>query len=854
MTLAHAILPTGPLMIVDGFAAPGFLFLGLLALLLWVGPLAARDARHGALRTAAFLLAVLALAQPHRLAADDGAHRVVALDRSASVAPGARDAAVAAVAGLPAPGGQDRLTVVDLAPPGAAPVDAPEGARVVRVPAEGRSDLGALLDAVAREVPAGAARAGALLITDGLGTDDARGSDSLLARADLAARGVPVDLALVEPLEGDLRAVGLDLRGAARVGREVVAVARVEGGGQVVTVTLADEEGELARADGVVADGEVRVPLVLAPRAAGFVDVRLTVEVTDGADPRGGDLVLERTIAVDDPMRVAYLGERVEGGAERLGALLGDGFEVVPCEPGDLAPGAAAHGAAVVVVDDRPAASLDEGVQQGLVAAVEAGARGLVMAGGEASFGPGGYHDLPLEAALPVEFVQKEEKRDPSTTLVVIIDTSGSMGGNRVQLAKEVSRLAIRRLLPHDKVGLVEFYGAKRWAVPIQPASNSIEIERALNRLDAGGGTVILPAIEEAYYGLKNVRTRYKHVLILTDGGVESGAFEPLVRRMADEGMTVSTVLVGPEAHSEFLFNIANWGRGRFYNVPNRFNLPEILLKQPATAKLPAYRPGVVQIRAQGGESWWGEIEREELPPLSGYVETRRRPGAEVLVETADEGHPVLATWRYGAGRVSALTTEPTGPGTEGWRDWSGQGELLARVVERTAAEDPSGFRLRAVREPGGALVVLQSTRPSPSSAPGVRVGRGPDAAELALVRVAPDRWQAHVEWDGRTPLCVEARAGGAPAARAVLPAHVGAASELQVPASAARALADRLGPLGARVDLASLPEEGVRVAALDGAAAPRVRHLAPLLALLALLAYVADIALRRSPAARLQQ
>src|SRR5690606_29298363 len=99
--------------------------------------------------------------------------------------------------------------------------------------------------------------------------------------------------------------------------------------------------------------------------------------------------------------------------------------------------------------------------------------------------------------------------------------------------------------------------------------------------LDAGGGTVILPAIEEAFYGLQNVDTRYKHVLVLTDGGVERGAFEPLIRRMADKGMTVSTVLVGGTLHSEFLVDIANWGKGRFYAVPNRFNLPEVLLKQP---------------------------------------------------------------------------------------------------------------------------------------------------------------------------------------------------------------------------------------------------------------------------------
>ena len=47
------------------------------------------------------------------------------------------------------------------------------------------------------------------------------------------------------------------------------------------------------------------------------------------------------------------------------------------------------------------------------------------MSGGRSSFGSG-WHDRPIETLLPVELVQKEEKRDPSTSLVIVIDTSGS--------------------------------------------------------------------------------------------------------------------------------------------------------------------------------------------------------------------------------------------------------------------------------------------------------------------------------------------------------------------------------------------------------------------------------------------
>src|SRR5690606_6689173 len=107
-----------------------------------------------------------------------------------------------------------------------------------------------------------------------------------------------------------------------------------------------------------------------------------------------------------------------------------------------------------VVVDDLPASDWPEAAQQELVEAITTAGTGLLLAGAHRSLGPGGYADAALAAVLPVDLPQREERRDPSVSLVLVIDTSGSMG-NRIDLAKEVARLAIRRLLPHDKVGIV---------------------------------------------------------------------------------------------------------------------------------------------------------------------------------------------------------------------------------------------------------------------------------------------------------------------------------------------------------------------------------------------------------------
>lgn len=676
------------------FLAPAWLWLLPVAALVWFVPRRADDSRHAWLRTITLALVVLALAQPTWLRESAAPHHVLVLDGDAVAEETVADWR----------GRQEGETTV---------VRADD------------SDLTRGLAVAGGEIPDGTPGS-ITLVTDGLATRRDWGA----VTSALTARGVPIHAVPLSADTGAARLAGLRATGPLRVGHTAELELVVADAREPFDVTLLDGTTELAVLREVPPGPRVVVPLRFEPARAGYATLTARLDAEES---------IELAVAIQDPLRVAFLGERVARSRDELAALLGPGFELDAADPTstDLAD------ADVVWIDDVPAASLDTAVQSEWVRAVTDQGVGLLMSGGTGSFGPGGYHDTPLGDALPVDCVQQEEKRDPSTTLCVIIDTSGSMGGQRVQLAKEVARLAIRRLLPHDKVGIVEFFGAKRWAAPIQPASNAIELQRALNRLNAGGGTVILPAIEEAFYGMQNVQTRYKHVLVLTDGGVESGSFEPLIRKMADEGMNVSTVLIGPASHSEFLVSIANWGKGRFYAVPNRFNLPELILKQPTTARLPGYKPGDYGVEGLGGPGWWGDVDASRLPRLSGYVETRARDDAEVLLRVAETGHPVLATWVHGVGRVTALTTEPVGPGTDRWQDWHDYGALLGRVLARTAADPESDFAYRTHRDRHG--VTLFATRQS-----AVPAGRVPTAtAEVVQDGASPTAVQFHEVADG---------------------------------------------------------------------------------------------------------
>ncbi len=61
---------------------------------------------------------------------------------------------------------------------------------------------------------------------------------------------------------------------------------------------------------------------------------------------------------------------------------------------------------------------------------------GFMMLGGDQSFGLGGYYKTVLEEILPVRSDFEKEKEKPSLGMVLVIDKSGSMGGDKMEMAK----------------------------------------------------------------------------------------------------------------------------------------------------------------------------------------------------------------------------------------------------------------------------------------------------------------------------------------------------------------------------------------------------------------------------------
>ncbi len=282
---------------------------------------------------------------------------------------------------------------------------------------------------------------------------------------------------------------------------------------------------------------------------------------------------------------------------------------------------------------------------------------GFIMLGGEQSFGLGGYYKSALEEVLPVRSDFEKEKEKPSLGMILVIDKSGSMDGDRIEMAKSAARAAVELLGRRDQAAVLAFDGETYVISDMQPASNALKISDEISRIEAGGGTSMYPAMEMSFDMLMTTSAKLKHVILLTDGISTAGDFEGMAQQMSSAKITVSTVAVGDGSDTELLEQIARVGKGRYYFTSDPAQVPQIFAKETVTASKSAIdeQPFIPQvIRATHALA---DLDMESAPFLLGYVMTRPKPTCEVILAT-ENGDPLLAWWRYGLGMTAAFTSD----------------------------------------------------------------------------------------------------------------------------------------------------------------------------------------------------
>ncbi|MCO5296183.1 MAG: VWA domain-containing protein [Fimbriimonadaceae bacterium] len=696
---------------------------------------------------------VLALAGPESHRANEGVCTIFVLDRSDSISDADRRREQSFVEdSLQHLGEKDAVGVVVFgreAMVDAAPSRFKELGAIASVVDRSASNLASALRLASASFPDGKARR-LVVLSDG---NETLGDAADAARV-AAADGIEID---VVPLgsqgrAGEVLVESAELPRDVRIGQPFAVRVGVDADRATRAVVTLDRDGSIVRRETVRVDAG-RSTLVLndVVDEPGFHRYRATVEAEGDLDARNN--VGMGFVAVRGKPRVLVI-QGHDGPLPdvlRQQGILVDGVDAggTPVRPEQVQPYDA------VILDDVNASKITEPQMKLLRSAVRDTGVGLAMVGGEDSFLPGGWYGTPVAEALPVDLNIRQRKTFPSTSILIVCDTSGSMsmvedGVPKVRLAAKAAEQTITLMGAQDRGGVAGSTDKIDFVAPMQKLSNKPAVIGQIQRLGTGGGGIyIMPSMEFANDNLSKEPSKVRHLILLADGAdseMQEGALA-LALDMRGRKITTSVVAIGDGSDVPFLRRLAAVGGGQFYLAEKAGQLPSIFTQDAAVMSRSAIEEGAFIPKMVLGEEILRGLSPEGVPPLLGYCLADARPLARVGMRTQKDD-PLLAVWQFGLGSSLAFTSDAKPRWAAQWVPWGGFGKFWAQAVRAISRRASSNaYEMRAQMDGAEGKVVLEAKdptgKPLDNLRPDVRVSSPRGGSEaVTMVQKGPGLYE----------------------------------------------------------------------------------------------------------------
>jgi uncharacterized membrane protein/Mg-chelatase subunit ChlD len=484
-------------------------------------------------------------------------------------------------------------------------------------------------------------------------------------------------------------------------------------------------------------------------------------------DPQRADSIAENNVAtaftyVGGKSRVLLLSSNPADDEALVSALL---EEKVPVEVRDVSTGIIdmleLMNYSSVILSNVAANTFTAEQQQILAHYASNLGGGLIMTGGEDSFGAGGWIGTPVAAVMPVEFEIKHKRVIPRGALVLIMHSCEIPRGNFWGV--EVAKASVDTISSLDYIGVLAYTwtpGGVAWEVPLQLATNKSAIKSRIDKMQIGDMPDFDSAMALAVKDLLTTDGAQKHMIIISDGD-PSPPSSGTIQKMIAGKITCSTVGIGFGAHviEQSLKDIATKTGGRYHPCRNPKLLPQIFVKESKLVRrsLVSNEIFTPQVQYAYSELLAGIDPQEQVPRLGGMVLTSPKPEAQTaLVRVGDDGtaDPVLAHWQAGLGRTVAFTSGYWPHWGAEWVAWPKFAKLWAQIVRWTMRQEApanldvftriEGTKGRivvdAVDQDAGALNML--------SLPAVVIRPDQTVQPLVFHQTGPGHYEAEIDVD----------------------------------------------------------------------------------------------------------
>lgn len=541
-----------------------------------------------------------------------------------------------------------------------------------------------------------------LLFTDGYATEPLQE-----AASQLEARGIPLDFRLIrDDNENDFRISRLSFPERVQVGEPFLMSITVRGSSDGAVPLIIRRNGQtLSESSVTLINGLATVEFTDRIQKAGAYEYVAEIRPENDAHP--GNNRSTRWIEIAGGPRLV-LATRYENDplAKALEAL---DFTVETIQqPEKLHPGLLS-GARAVILNNVPAHEIPTDFLKSLDFFVKEQGGGLMMAGGDRSFGSGGYFQSPIDALLPVSMELKSEHRKLAVAMAMVLDRSGSMsmgvagGKTKMDLANTGAADAINLLGPMDQVAVFAVDSQSTTIVPLTAIKNNKnDLMTRVRRIDSGGGGIyVYEGLMAGWNALKKSPGGTRHLILFSDAqdSEEPGDYQKLIQTMTDNGCTISVIGLGTDkdVDSALLVDIAKRGKGRIFFSNEPMDIPKIFAQETVTIARSAFIRDPISTQATGR---WAEISPKPfdwMKEVDGYNLSYARDDATVSLVSMDEYKaPLVAHARRGLGRSAAVSFPLGGEFSQRVREWPGYGDFLQTMGRFLMGSDtPPGIALR---------------------------------------------------------------------------------------------------------------------------------------------------------------
>ena len=172
--------------------------------------------------------------------------------------------------------------------------------------------------------------------------------------------------------------------------------------------------------------------------------------------------------------------------------------------------------------------------------------------------------DVQLKSISPVQYVD----------LVLVLDRSGSMGGAKINDARQAVNQLIDRMTSNDRLALVTYSTGVETVSPLISMSdpNRRRIKNAVAQVFSGGGTNLGGGLQQGIETLRRrpAQGRQRQLILISDGLANRGITDPhrlgmMAAQASEYNLTVSTLGVGYDFNEVLMTTIADHGVGRYF-------------------------------------------------------------------------------------------------------------------------------------------------------------------------------------------------------------------------------------------------------------------------------------------------